>query len=103
MAKKLKSVPYDVVSYIQIETEAIQDANDKQMISSYCLNKLSTVNWYIKILDSGSDKYIVPHSRHELASLKSQLESCHSRIMNVSVSNNKRPFLDIKYPSGYDG
>jgi len=42
-AKKLKKIPYDLVSYIQIETEAIKDFNDKQMISSYCLGKLKTV------------------------------------------------------------
>ena len=42
--KKLKKIPYDLVSYIQIETEAINDANDKMMISSYCLGKLEKVN-----------------------------------------------------------
>lgn len=40
----------------------IKDANDKQMISSYCLGKLEKVNWYIEPLDAGSKKYIVPHS-----------------------------------------
>ncbi len=32
--QKLPKIPYDLVSYIQIETEAIRDYNDKQMISS---------------------------------------------------------------------
>ena len=48
--KKLKKIPSDLVSYIQIETEAIKDANDKMMISSYCLSKLETVNWYLEML-----------------------------------------------------
>ena len=51
MAKKLKKIPYDLVSYIQIETEAIKDFNDKQMISSYCLSKLEMVNWYLELLE----------------------------------------------------
>ena len=38
--KKLKKIPYDLVSYIQIETETIEDADDKMMIASYCLGKL---------------------------------------------------------------
>ena len=38
--KKLKRIPYDLAAYCQIEAEAIKDANDKQMISSYCLGKL---------------------------------------------------------------
>lgn len=37
MVKKLKRMPYDLVSYIQIGTEAIKDYNDKQMLSSYCM------------------------------------------------------------------
>ena len=44
--KKLKRISYDTVAYIQIETEAIRDYNDKQMISSYCISKLEMVNWY---------------------------------------------------------
>ena len=44
--EKLKKIPYDLVSYIAIETDAIQDNNDRQMLSSYCLNKLETVKWY---------------------------------------------------------
>lgn len=56
MAKKLKKIPSDLVSYIQIETEAIKDANDKMMISSYCLHKLEVVNWYLELLEVGSKK-----------------------------------------------
>lgn len=73
MAKKLKRIPYDLVSYIQIETEAIQDANDKMMISSYCLGKLREVEWYIDLLRVGSEKYIVPHAIYFLFPFLSQL------------------------------
>lgn len=104
MVKKLKKIPYDLVSYIQIETEAIQDANDKMMISSYCLSKLKTVEWYIELLRVGSQKYIVPHSLSELESIRSQLRACHAQIMRVKITNpNNRPLIDIKYPKGYEG
>lgn len=76
--KKLKKIPADLVSYIQIETEAIRDFNDKQMISSYCLSKLETV--------------------------RDQLMECHREIMRVKIKNpNDRPIIDIKYPRGYEG
>ena len=103
MAKKLKSIPVDLVSYIQIETEAIADANDKAMISSYCLNKLQTVEWYIQLLEAGSEKYIVPHSKSHLEGIRSQLKACHKRIMSTPIRKNERPILDIKYPKGYEG
>jgi len=75
--KKLKKIPYDLVSYIQIETEAIKDFNDKQMISSYCLHKLEVVNWYLDLLENGSNKYIVPQSKAHLEMVRDQLMECH--------------------------
>lgn len=104
MRKKLKKIPYDLVSYIQIEAEAIEDFNDKHMISSYCLGKLQIVDWYIELLKAGSKKYIVPHSLTELEDIKRQLQECHKIIMKTKVVNPKnRPIIDIQYPKGYEG
>lgn len=98
MAKKLKKIEYDLIPYITIETEAIKDANDKMMISSYCLSKLKTVEWYIELLQVGSEKYIVPHTLSELESIRSQLMTCHERIMRVKIQNpQNRPYFDIQY------
>lgn len=103
-AKKLKKIPSDLVSYIQIETEAIKDANDKMMISSYCLHKLDIVNWYLELLETGSKKYIVPQSKAHLEMVRDQLMECHKAIMSVKITNPKdHPIIDIEYPKGYDG
>lgn len=102
--KKLKRISYDTVSYIQIETEAIRDFNDKQMISSYCLHKLELVNWYIELIKVGSDKYIVPQDLYELEEIRSQLKRCHEQIMRVKITRpGERSIVDIKYPKGYEG
>lgn len=102
--EKLKKIPYDLISYIQIETESIQDANDKMMISSYCLGKLEMVNWYLELLEVGSEKYIVPQSKAQLEAIREQLMECHKQIMSVKITNsNDRPLIDIKYPKGYEG
>ena len=104
MRRKLKKIPVDLVSYIQIETEAIRDANDKMMISSYCLHKLEMVNWYLELLEYGSKKYIVPQSKAHLEMVRDQLMECHKQIMAVKIQNPKdRPLLDIRYPKGYEG
>lgn len=90
--------------YIQIETEAIRDTNDKMMISSYCLHKLEVVNWYIKLLEAGFKKYIVPQSKVHLEMIRDQLIECHKEIMRVKISNQKSwPIMDIQYPKGYEG
>lgn len=102
--KKLKKIPVDLVSYIQIETEAIKDVNDKMMISSYCLSKLELFNWYIELLEVGSEKYIVPQSKAYLEMIRDQLIDCHKEIMSVKITrSNDRPIVDIKYPKGYEG
>lgn len=79
--KKLKKIPYDLVSYIQIETEAIKTKSDKMIIASYCRGKLDIVEWYIDLVTNGSDKYIVPHRLEELETIRAQLEKCYKTIM----------------------
>jgi len=102
--KKLKRIPSDLVSYIIIETEAIRDFNDKQMISSYCLHKLDVVNWYIDVLNAGDDRYTVPHSRAQLERIRDELQEAHKQIMAVKIKNPQdRPIIEIKYPKGYEG
>lgn len=104
MKKRLKKIPYDLVSYIQIETEAIKDFNDKHMISSYCLYKLEVVNWYLELLKAGSEKYIVPQSKEHLEMVRDQLMECHKQIMSVKIkSADDRSGIGIKYPKGYEG
>jgi len=104
MPEKLKRIPSDIVSYVQIEGEAIQDANDKMIIASYANSKLELINWYIELLDAGSKKYIVPHSKAHLVDLRDQLKAALQKIMAVKiVSPNQRPLINIKYPEGYEG
>ena len=102
MAEKLKRIPNDLVPYIQIETESIKDASDKMIISSYCLSKLELVDWYIQLLEVGSEKYIVPHTKQHLQTIRSHLMACHEMIMGAKIINH-RDRLDIKYPKGYEG
>lgn len=101
--KKLKKIPRDLVAYITIETEAIRDANDKQMICSYTISKIELTEWYIELLDVGSKKYIVPHTKPYLESLRTQLLACYKKIMDTPVPKKaNRPIIDVKYPSGYE-
>ena len=102
--KKLKKIPRDLVAYITIETEAIRDSNDKMLIASYCLAKLEIVEWYIELLEVGSKKYIVPHSKPYLEAVRTQLLKCYKDIMNTKIVNPaNRPLFDIQYPKGYEG
>ena len=97
--RKLKKIPYDLVSYIQIETETIEDADDKMMIASYCLGKLQLVEWYIQLIDTNNPNYIVPQTREQLVMIRDQLKECHKEIMKVKIKRpGERPLFDIHYP-----
>lgn len=102
--KKLKKLPRDLVAYITIETESIEDANDKMMIASYCLGKLDIVEWYIELIDTANPRYIVPHPRPYLVTLRTELLECYKNIMATKIPDKKnRPYLDIQYPAGLEG
>lgn len=88
MAKKLKRIPTDLVAYIKNEGEAIRDAGDKMRLSSYCLSKLELVDWYITLLEVGSEKYIVPHTKQYLETIRSELLACHKMIMEVKITDS---------------
>ena len=102
--KKLKKLPRDLVAYITIETESIEDANDKMMIASYCLGKLDIVEWYIELIDTANPRYIVPHPRPYLVTLRTELLECYKNIMSTKIPDKKnRPYLDVQYPAGMEG
>ena len=102
--KKLKKIPADLVAYITIEAESIRDATDKMMIASYCISKIEIVEWYIELLEVGSNKYIVPHTKPYLESVRTQLLACYKKIMATPIPNPAtRPIIDIQYPKGYEG
>jgi len=101
--KKLKKIPSNLLPYIQIEGEAVKNANDKHMIVSYAYRKLDIINWYIELLNNGSKKYSVPHSLDFLNGIRQQLMDIIKKIMDTPIPKVDRPLMDIKYPEGYEG
>lgn len=101
--KKLKKIPSDLIAYITIEGESIKDANDKMMIASYCCSKIEIVEWYIELLEVGSEKYVVPHTKPYLENIRTQLLQCYKKIMNTPIPKSDRPITGVVYPKGYEG
>jgi len=100
--KKLKKIPADLVSYIQIEGEAIVDTNDKKRIVSYAYGKLEIVDWYIALIDANSGNYAIPHTRDHLVFIRKQLQDAIKKIDEKFISTPSGP-LGICYPEGYEG
>jgi hypothetical protein len=102
-AKALKRIPSDLVSYVLIEGEAVRDANDKMLIVSYAHSKLDIVDYYLRVLESGDEKYAVPHSKEHLLMIKSQLQAAIKKIMDRPIPSPSHPSVSVDYPKGYEG
>jgi hypothetical protein len=100
--KKLKPIPRDVVAYITVEINAIQDANDQAMLSGYTCAKLELVDFYITCLDTNDDRYIVPHNRQYLVQMQNDLNRLLTRILQLRPINksNRMWKVNVTLPEG---
>jgi hypothetical protein len=104
--KKLKKIPSDLVPYIAAEGEAIKDNGDRTIIVSYATSNLETIDWYIRLIDSGSKNYAIPHSREHLTDIKNLILAEVKKIMDRPIpapKNAKNKWMGFDYPPGYDG
>ena len=96
--KKLKPINRDVVAYITVEMNNIHSSNDQAMLAGYTCSKIELVDWYITVIDTQDPKYIVPHTRQYLVSMKSQLESLLAQILKIRPINRSEQIWRINYP-----
>lgn len=103
--KKLKPIPRDIISYITIECNAIQDSNDQAMLSGYTCAKLELVDFYLNCIDTNDARYVVPHDRAYLVNMQKQLSDLLSKILRVRpINRNDRVWqINVNYPEGWRG
>lgn len=103
--KKLKPIPRDVVAYITVEMNAIQDSNDQAMLSGYTCSKLELVDFYLNVIDTNDERYIVPHSRQYLIQMQNDLNRLLTQILKIRpVNKNDRVWqVNVNYPEGWRG
>ena len=103
--KKLKPIPRDIISYITIELNAINDSNDQAMLSGYTCSKLELVDFYLNVIDTKDDRYIVPHNRDYLVSMQNELNRLLTQILRIKpINKNDRVWrVNVNYPEGWRG
>ena len=103
--KKLKPIPRDIIPYITIEMNAIQDTNDQAMLSGYTCAKLELVDFYLNVIDTKDDRYIVPHNRQYLVTMQNELNRLLSQILRIKpINRNDRVWrVNVNYPEDWRG
>lgn len=100
--KRLKRIDPAEIDYIGIEIENIRSNDDKMMIISYIYSKLDTIDYYIALIDSGNPKYIIPHTREQLVSMRNLLEEYRKAAMTRKLPDINYG-ISINWPEGYEG
>ena len=82
--KHLKAIDVrSIVAYVTVEMNAIKDSNDQAMLAGYVCSKLELIDFYITVLDTHDDRYVVPHSRQYLADGQRQLSDLLTKILKI--------------------
>lgn len=103
--KKLKPIPRDIIPYITVEMNAIQDTNDQAMLSGYTCSKLELVDFYLNVIDQNDARYIVPHTRDYLVNMQNELNKLLAAILKLRpVNKNDRVWrVGVNYPEDWRG
>lgn len=101
--KKLKPIPRDVIAYITVEMGAIQDSNDQAMLSGYTCSKLELVDFYLNVIDTKDERYIVPHTRDYLVWMQTELNKLLTQILRLRPVNKNDRVWKVNYPDGWRG
>lgn len=82
--KKLKSIDIrSIVAYVTVEMNAIKDSNDQAMLAGYVCAKLELIDFYITVIDTHDERYVVPHSRQYLVDGQKQLSDLLAKILKI--------------------
>ena len=103
--KKLKPIPRDIIAYITVEMNDISSANDQAMLSGYTCSKLELVDFYLTVLDTQDPRYIVPHTKQYLETMKQELERLLTQILRIRPINRSDKIwrMNVTYPEGWRG
>ena len=103
--KKLKPIPRDIVPYITVEMNAIRDSNDQAMLSGYTCSKLELVDFYLNVIDTNDERYIVPHTRQYLVQLQNDLNRLLTQILRIKpINKSDRVWqVNVNYPENWRG
>ena len=72
------------------------------MVVSYIYSKLDTIDYYIALIDSKNPRYVIPHSRESLISMRNTLEKYKSDAITRKLPEINYG-ITIQYPTGYEG
>ena len=95
--KKLKAIDIrSIVAYVTVEMNAIKDSNDQAMLAGYVCSKLELIDFYLTVIDTNDERYVVPHTRQYLADGQRQLSDLLTKILRIRPINRSERIWQIE-------
>ena len=77
----------------------IRSANDQAMLAGYTCSKIELVDFYLTVIDTQDARYIVPHNKAYLLTIKADLERLLTQILRIRPINRADQIWRVNYPT----
>lgn len=93
--KKLKRISKESVGYVKIRGANAPDADTLCMIVSYGYSVMERCEWYMSLIQSQDQRYIVPQSYGELENIKNMMNTVLEGLLKNPIVKKNSPVLDM--------
>ena len=100
--KKLQKIDPKIPDMIKIQIDGLKSNDERALLVSYIHDKISMVDYYLEILETGNPKYEIYNTKEELVRMKNKLEDYLKAVMEKKIPEFSYRFY-VQYPEGFEG
>ena len=100
--KKLQKIDPKIPDMIKIQIDGLKSNDERALLVSYIHDKISMVDYYLEILETGNPKYEIYNTKEELLRMKNKLEDYLKAVMEKKIPEFSYRFY-VQYPEGFEG
>ena len=100
--KKLQKIDPKIPDMIKIQIDGLKSNDERALLVSYIHDKISMVDYYLEILETGNPKYEIYNTKEELVRMKNKLEDYLKAVMDKKIPEFSYRFY-VQYPEGFEG
>ena len=100
--KKLQKIDPKIPDMIKIQIDGLKSNDERALLVSYIHDKISMVDYYLEILETGNPKCEIYNTKEELVRMKNKLEDYLKAVMEKKIPEFSYRFY-VQYPEGFEG
>ena len=100
--KKLDKIDPKIPDMIKIQIDGLKSNDERALLVSYIHDKISMIDYYLEIIETGNKKYEVYNTKEELIRMRTKLEGYLKAVMEKKIPEFSYRFY-VQYPEGFEG